>query len=114
MARDRRPAVWLLSEWPDHGSGGVARVNPETERSTDRHGDERAHLSLRNVSAYSRRNQSCRGETLMSARDFLPWLSAPAPDSDRRVFIKMLGMSGLVFVAGPPGIRRLEELSLAS
>jgi isoquinoline 1-oxidoreductase beta subunit len=48
----------------------------------------------------------------MSTRDFLPWLSAPtsAPDSDRRAFIKMLGVSGLVFAAGPMGLRRLDEV----
>jgi isoquinoline 1-oxidoreductase beta subunit len=45
----------------------------------------------------------------MSARDFLPWLSVPG--TDRRSFIKQLGLSGLVFVAGPRGIRRLEALS---
>jgi isoquinoline 1-oxidoreductase beta subunit len=50
----------------------------------------------------------------MSARDFLPWMSdaSPSPsddrsvDSGRRAFIKRLGMSGLIVVAGPMGIRR--------
>ncbi|HEX4933281.1 MAG TPA: molybdopterin cofactor-binding domain-containing protein, partial [Gemmatimonadaceae bacterium] len=65
----------------------------------------------------------------MSARDYLPWMSAaatdaPTPsdgdpateagrreapiDADRRDLVKLLGMGGLLFAAGPFGIRRLE------
>ena len=51
----------------------------------------------------------------MSTHEFLPWLSSATPsrahddsvDPDRRAFIKMLGMGGLVIAAGPMGIHRL-------
>lgn len=70
----------------------------------------------------------------MSARDYLPWMSAteeapageprettsaettsrvapderPAVDANRRDLVKLLGVGGLLFAAGPFGIRRLE------
>ncbi len=56
----------------------------------------------------------------MSGRDFLPWLgdTAPTPETvagsaapqnaRRRDFMKLLGVGGLVLVAGPFGVRRLD------
>ncbi len=70
----------------------------------------------------------------MSARDYLPWMSAtdaapagepreatspetapivapdetPAVDTSRRDLVKLLGVGGLLFAAGPFGVRRLE------
>lgn len=51
----------------------------------------------------------------MSARDSLPWLRAAdgahepqAIDAGRRDLLKLLGMGGLVFAAGPLGVRRLD------
>ena len=52
----------------------------------------------------------------MSARDYLPWMSPAATDgthdhtvdAGRRDLVKLLGAGGLLFAAGPFGIRRLE------
>ncbi len=52
----------------------------------------------------------------MSARKFLPWMSAsiapptssPVSDTQRRDFVKLLGVGGLVLAAGSLGVRRLD------
>jgi isoquinoline 1-oxidoreductase beta subunit len=53
----------------------------------------------------------------MSTPSFLPWGSSPSPDVDvssvdagRRNALKLLSLGGLLFVAGPRGLRRLDAV----
>ncbi|MBK8247441.1 MAG: xanthine dehydrogenase family protein molybdopterin-binding subunit [Gemmatimonadetes bacterium] len=53
----------------------------------------------------------------MSTPSFLPWGATPSPvagdstvDAGRRTALKLLGLGGLVFVAGPGGLRRLDTV----
>src|SRR5215218_2550407 len=88
--------MWLLPERTDHEGGGAAEDHATPVRPADRQCDERQHLSLRHVPPHSRRDQGGRGEDAMT-------------DMDRRQFVHMLGVGGLVIAAGPLGTRRLDD-----
>ena len=114
-------------------AAGLLQRNAEAKRPGHRRRDERPHLPLRHVSTHSRGDQGRSGEKLMSANEFLPWVrraaalqalpelpEMPAPhdagradgdstfDLQRRTFIQLLGLGGLVIAFGPGGVRRLE------
>src|ERR1035437_10314160 len=92
LARARGAAVRLLPAGADHGGRGAVAHHAEAHGRRDRHGNERTHLPLRHLSTHSRGDQGGGGENVMT---------------ERREFIQLLGVGGLVIAAGPAGIRRL-------
>ena len=106
LARARRPAVRLLPAGTDHGRGGAAREQAQTDRRRHRRGDAGAHLPLRHLSPHSRRHPRGRRR---SGHERPP----DAHDASRRS--RSAGAScgswgwGVWSIAfGPGGIRRLD------